>query len=413
MYPLTAQYFDAKTKTLHRKLRDFIEDHEEDAESIANNIKSVLERNGLNVKDITSYCADNAPVNFGRHNSVFTKLHAHNQNIARSRCYAHIIHNTAKKFCDVPPIDVENIVTKVYGRFSISGLRRNALMEFVEFVNEDYTELLHHVPTRWSSFAPAIKRLLDNWPALISYFCSIDDCPARIQTILRLKRDGTEEDKVEEVEIWLRFILSSMNVFERSVRVIEGEYVSATEVYDIMYALQNNICTRIEDKYYGIEHTAAMAPLMKQSPQKSVDYLQKWFDFSSDNYVAKLRPLSLSPDFPTFEQLKAAADCLSLSDNDDRLFNDYCAIKQTFEMPDTENVFEKWGQVLRKCSSETLVLSHLMSVILSIPASNASCEGVFSLMAGKWTNVRSRVELELIRAELIVNVNYTSSCLEF
>ena len=96
------QYFDAKTGTLHRKLLDFIEDHKEDAESIANNIKSVLERNGLNAKDITSCCADNAPVNFGRHNFVFTKLRADNQNIVLSRCYVHIIHNTAKKFCDVP-----------------------------------------------------------------------------------------------------------------------------------------------------------------------------------------------------------------------------------------------------------------------------------------------------------------------
>jgi len=107
-----------------------------------------------------------------------------------------------------------------------------------------------------------------------------------------------------------------------------------------------------------------MAPLMKQSLRKSVDYLQKWFDFSSDNYPAKLRPLSLSPDFPTFEQLNGAAECLSLSDNDDSLFNDYYAIKRTFEMPDTKNLFEK-------CSSEAPVLSHLMSVILSIPASNA------------------------------------------
>ena len=128
-----------------------------------------------------------------------------------------------------------------------------------------------------------------------------------------------------------------------------------------------------------------------------MDYLQKWFDFSSDNYLAKFKPLSLSPDFPTFEQLKAAAECPSLGDNDDRLFNNYCSVKRTFEMPDTKNVFKKWGRVLQKCPSETPVLSHLISVVLSIPASNASCERVFSLMAGKWTNVRNRVEREPIK----------------
>jgi len=314
---------------------------------------------------------------------VFTKLRADNQNIVLSCCYAHIIHNTAKKFCDVTPIDVEHIVTKVCGHFSISRSRRNPLIEFSEFVNGDYTELRCHVPTRWLSLDPAIKRLLDIWPALISYFCSIDDCPAKIQTILGLKRDGTEEDKAKEVEIWVRYILSSMNVFEQSVRVTEREYVSVTEVYDIMDALRNNLCTRIEEENCGVEHTAAMEPLMKQSLQNSVDYLQKWFDFRSDNYLGKLRPFSLSPDFPTFEQLKAADKCLSLSDNDDGLSNDYCAVKQTFEMPDTKNVFENWGQVLQKCSFETSVLSHLMSVVLSIPAVSTSCERVFSLMASK------------------------------
>jgi len=45
---------------------------------------------------------------------------------------------------------------------------------------------------------------------------------------------------------------------------------------------------RIEDEYYGVEHTAAMTSLMKQSLQKSVDYLQKRFGFSSDNYLASL-----------------------------------------------------------------------------------------------------------------------------
>ena len=113
---------------------------------------------------------------------MFTKIRADNQNIALSRCYAHINHNAAKKFSDVPPIDGENIVTKVVGHFSISGSRRNALMGFSEFVNGDYTGLLRYVPMviSHSSYQTSSGQL-----ALISYFCSIDDCPARIQTILR------------------------------------------------------------------------------------------------------------------------------------------------------------------------------------------------------------------------------------
>ena len=99
-----------------------------------------------------------------------------NSEILRGNCHVHVVHNTVKHSLEKLSVDVENIVMK--GHFSISAKRRETLKEFCEFLNVEFHDILRHVVTRWLSLNPAISRLLENWPALKSYFISIgDECP--------------------------------------------------------------------------------------------------------------------------------------------------------------------------------------------------------------------------------------------
>lgn len=50
----------------------------------------------LPFENITSFEADNAPVNFGCKSSVFTKLKTFNKNLIKANCNCHVLHNTAK-----------------------------------------------------------------------------------------------------------------------------------------------------------------------------------------------------------------------------------------------------------------------------------------------------------------------------
>lgn len=55
----------------------------------------------------------------------------------------------------------------------------------------------------------------------------------------------------------------------------------------------------------------------------------------------------------------------------------------------------------------------VVSFVLSIPSSTGFVERIFSFMKSKWTDVRNKCSIELIRSELIVSLNYDMSCSEF
>ena len=52
------------------------------------------------------------------------------------------------------------------------------------------------LPTRWLSPGPAVERLLQSWPVIVSYFKSLGtDCPKRVAKCLRLPAtEANEQD---------------------------------------------------------------------------------------------------------------------------------------------------------------------------------------------------------------------------
>ena len=121
---------------------------------------------------VSNFCADNASVNFGKFNSVFTKLQSVKPTLIKANCLCHVINNMVKNASKAFKVDVESVVIKIYNEFSSSAKRTENLKSFFEFVDLEYQDLLRHVPTRWLSLHPAIDRLLKNWSAVKSYFQS-------------------------------------------------------------------------------------------------------------------------------------------------------------------------------------------------------------------------------------------------
>ena len=94
-FPIVFRYF-CKTRGVVDAVLDFYNDSYESSEAIAHRIKSVFEKNNLSLSSVSSYSADNALVNYGKHSSVYQKLKLNNSYIVQANCNCHVLNNCVK-----------------------------------------------------------------------------------------------------------------------------------------------------------------------------------------------------------------------------------------------------------------------------------------------------------------------------
>ena len=92
LFPVTVRYF-SRTEDLKDDLLDFYNDNDETSQAIADQLKTIIEGNELNLKYVLSYSTDNASINYCKHSSVFQKLKQQN-NIVQANCNCHVMNNT-------------------------------------------------------------------------------------------------------------------------------------------------------------------------------------------------------------------------------------------------------------------------------------------------------------------------------
>ena len=104
-------------------LLDFYSDSDESSEAVTNQLLDNFKTPGLDLGKMSAYAADNASVNYGKHNNVYQKLKLAQKDVLAANCLAHILHNATRYAAGSLDVDVENVVLKVYSHFSISASR--------------------------------------------------------------------------------------------------------------------------------------------------------------------------------------------------------------------------------------------------------------------------------------------------
>lgn len=434
MFPLMVQYFTYEG--VHSKLIDFYECNVETSKSITDEISTRITAFGLKIENVSAFCADNANVNYGRKHSVYTLLKNDNENIVGANCCAHISHNVCKHGSEKLKIDIETLVIKIYNHFSSSSKKREELRDFFEFVQLEWQELLRHIPVRWLSLLPAVERLLKVWPAVKSYFVSLgEDCPQFIANKLCC---DDPMNSFDEVELYLHFFHNVMPIFQQTMCSLENSATSIAEVYDIMQSLRYKLQQRKCDNFFGFAVHQAMNKIDKEKKvsyetdflqfyTRSISYLEKWFNFSEQsNFLFLIRPLALKHDCKLdFNALLKIIECCQFKNTVtvDVLYEELAIAQSVIQkhvdgtLPGSKemSVFLKWVSVFRICGGEGCLpqLFSIISFILSIPSCNANVERVFSSMNRKWSDVRNRSSIDLIKCELQICWNYQYSCQEF
>ena len=114
LFPIVVRYF-SKTNGVVDAVLDFYNDSDKSPEAIAHHLKSVIEKNNLSLYSGSSYSADNASVNYGKHSSVYQKLKLNNSNIVQAKCNCHVL-NSCVKYAFA--FDAESFVIKTYNSFA-------------------------------------------------------------------------------------------------------------------------------------------------------------------------------------------------------------------------------------------------------------------------------------------------------
>lgn len=227
LFPLSLRYWTPELG-LKTKILDFYEDSDETSATIHRQITSKLEENGLKLDMISAYTGDNASVNYGKYNSVFQKLKEGNCGIIKANCIADIVHNCAKHAGERLNIDIDSVVYKIFSHFSVSAHRTEALKAVFAFVEEEYHSVQRHVPTRWLSLWPAVKRLHDTFPAIKSCFLSLGEnqCPKALWQLI--KKDQHGDGQPLELQVYLAFLNNVLKIFHDVVLQLEGQNGTVT-----------------------------------------------------------------------------------------------------------------------------------------------------------------------------------------
>ncbi|KAL3225088.1 hypothetical protein MRX96_004671 [Rhipicephalus microplus] len=105
----------------------------------------------------------------GAHHSVASMLQAQIPGISILKCICHSFHLCASYTCKTLPRGVEDLARDVYNYF-LSPKQTSAYQEVQRLAKVKPHKLLHPSQTRWLSLQVVVTRLLEQMPALISFF---------------------------------------------------------------------------------------------------------------------------------------------------------------------------------------------------------------------------------------------------
>ncbi len=248
LFPIVITYFDVITG-INNFVLDFFEDSNESAYNIYKHLIESFNNNSIKIDNIIAFTADNASVNYGVRKSVYENLKIQNPRIVKANCNAHVLHNTARHAFDKLPLDIENLIMKIYSHFCNSAKRVESLKSCYEFCAKEFEPMKRHVITRWLSLFPAINRIIDNIEPLKNYFIGLgtNDCPLIIQEFVW----SDSYKGVTVFELYLHFSAFLMNLFHKNILLFEKKTTNATNLYSIMAQIRNQLINRVSMNFYG------------------------------------------------------------------------------------------------------------------------------------------------------------------
>jgi hypothetical protein len=181
-------------------------------------------------------------------NNLYYKLPGKTSKNLTSIGSAHVVHSAGQTAVDCLPIDLQLIINTIYQHFHIYSVRVEELKSLCEFTETEYIPVLGHSEARWLSLLYAAQRIIYIFPALKSYFLSLEKC--------LVKLDNFFENPLSF--ILLPFFSCQLETFSHTTKCIEKQDTAIIEVKNEVSKLLDKLsCRKTEISYNSCERSAA------------------------------------------------------------------------------------------------------------------------------------------------------------
>ena len=188
-----------------------------DAQTLFAAVESAFTEDAVPFDNLLGFASDGANAMLGRHNSVKTRLLAKQPNLFVMHCICHVAALCTSHACsDAIPNEVEQLLRDTYNFFHQSSKRLAQLADFQHFVDVEPHRLLHPSQTRWVSLHQCVARMVEQWPALYSFFASTDERLVIVQrTLERLDNPN--------LKLYFLFLNEVLPLFNRFNQLFQSE----------------------------------------------------------------------------------------------------------------------------------------------------------------------------------------------
>ena len=448
------RFFDQATGTIATRHLDTIGITDCSAQGIFDGLMKTLNHYQIPSANLLSFTSDTCNVMKGARNGVIAKLRELQPCVIDISCMCHSLNLCVKSAVKSLPLKVDDLLVDIFYHFHHSVKWVSSLQEYADFCNCEYKTVLKHCETRWLSLRKAVIRTLQMWQSLVSYFSSHPDVEksGKVKSISKLLNDPMTKP-------WLSFLSNILGIFDKFnilfqttstplVHRVHGEmsrllrkvlsfFVSSNsllshgdDLTSVDYVISRNHLTH-DRIFVGDDTTALLLHLQDEGHEIDsfygkvvsfyVSFIKKllkvhnfrsllWHSFSfldppqsqqiSDGVfddIERVMPISFNK-----EQVKLEAREFSVDPDIGTIPKDdavrFWLHVKSMESPLGEKKYHH--------------LSDLSLNLLSVPASNADSERVFSLVRRIKTDFRASLATETVSALIGCHLNTTFECCE-
>ncbi len=435
------------------------------ANNLFSALKESLHKFGLTFSRAVSFMSDTTNVMKGARSGVKKLIKDENPFLHDVGCICHLADLVVKAGMETLPIDIDQLFVDVFYHFYHSSKRKQQFTDLWQSLFTSEPEvILKHSTTRWLSLLRCVRRYINQYEGLKSYFLTCDNRTNKVESITA----RLEDPLVLPLLYFLSYILPHIDrfncIFQKSyqnttcqlyveinrlVKLYAANLLTSASIQASGTNLKNlKFDSQLENEHLGIgtETWAAISVFEQERNTKPFfEAVRKFYVTSIKKMIQKfpfgdslfrdleiLLPtkltstttisiaLKLAERFPqleisdTFSLDKLREECLDYTlSSADLPTPDMYTAADGIERPQIGRYWRKVSQLLTLDRQPRFPLLYkLMIGLMTIPASNADAERGFSMLRKIHTDQRSNLSQSTITALMSIKLNCEDCCID-